>query len=68
MFNRFTNRARKALFVAGQEAKLFNHDYIGTEHVLLGLVAEKIAEIKKLPLAEVARITTGNAQKIFQIS
>jgi len=32
------------------------------------LVAEKIAEIKKLPLADVARITTGNAQKIFQIS
>lgn len=40
MFNRFTERARKVILLAKEEAKRFNHDYIGTEHVLLGLVRE----------------------------
>ena len=37
MFNRFTERARKVIILAKEEAKRFNHDYIGTEHILLGL-------------------------------
>jgi len=37
MFNRFTERARKVILLAKEEAKRFNHDYIGTEHILLGL-------------------------------
>ncbi len=40
MFNRFTERARKVIILAKEEARRFNHDYIGTEHVLLGLVRE----------------------------
>ncbi len=40
MFDRFTDRARKALGLSRQEAQRFSHDYIGVEHVLLGLVAE----------------------------
>lgn len=40
MFNRFTERARKVIVLAKEEAKRFNHDYIGTEHLLLGLVRE----------------------------
>lgn len=40
MFDRFTDRARKSLSFARQEAERFNHDYIGTEHILLGLVKE----------------------------
>jgi len=40
MFNRFTERARKVILLAKEEAKRFNHDYIGTEHVLLGLIGE----------------------------
>ncbi|MFP4472886.1 MAG: ATP-dependent Clp protease ATP-binding subunit [Candidatus Omnitrophota bacterium] len=40
MFNRFTERARKVIVLAKEEAKHFNHDYIGTEHLLLGLVKE----------------------------
>jgi len=40
MFNRFTERARKVILLAKEEAKRFNHDYIGTEHILLGLVRE----------------------------
>ncbi|RKY32470.1 MAG: hypothetical protein DRP74_02525 [Candidatus Omnitrophota bacterium] len=40
MFNRFTERARKVIILAKEEARRFNHDYIGTEHILLGLVRE----------------------------
>ena len=40
MFNRFTERARKVILLAKEEAKRFNHDYIGTEHILLGLIKE----------------------------
>lgn len=40
MFDRFTDRARKVMSFARQEAERFNHDYIGTEHILLGLVKE----------------------------
>ena len=40
MFDRFTDRARKAMGLAWQRARRLGHDYIGTEHVLLGLVEE----------------------------
>ena len=40
MFERFTDRARKVMQLANQEAQRFNHEYIGTEHVLLGLIKE----------------------------
>ncbi|MEZ5964715.1 MAG: ATP-dependent Clp protease ATP-binding subunit [Planctomycetota bacterium] len=40
MFDRFTDRAKKVMSYARQEAQKFNHEYIGTEHVLLGLVQE----------------------------
>src|SRR5688572_3933868 len=40
MFERFTDRARKEMALANQEAQRFNHEYIGTEHILLGLVKE----------------------------
>ncbi len=40
MFERFTDRARKVMTLANQEAQRFNHEYIGTEHILLGLVKE----------------------------
>ena len=40
MFERFTDRARRVLVLAQEEARLLEHNYIGTEHVLLGLVGE----------------------------
>jgi ATP-dependent Clp protease ATP-binding subunit ClpA len=40
MYERFTDRARKVMQYANQEAQRFNHEYIGTEHILLGLVKE----------------------------
>ena len=40
MFERFTDRARKVMALANQEAMRFQHEYIGTEHILLGIVKE----------------------------
>src|SRR5512140_1234500 len=39
-FDKFTDRARKVLTLAQDEAQRFNHNYIGTEHLLLGLIRE----------------------------
>jgi len=39
-YERFTDRARKVMLLATQEAQRFNHEYVGTEHILLGLIAE----------------------------
>ena len=41
MFERFTDRARRVIVLAQEEARLLDHDYIGTEHLLLGLAAEE---------------------------
>ena len=38
MFDRFTDRARRVIILARKEADRFNHNYIGTEHLLLGLI------------------------------
>jgi ATP-dependent Clp protease ATP-binding subunit ClpC len=40
MFERFTDRARRVVVLAQQEARMLNHNYIGTEHILLGLIHE----------------------------
>jgi hypothetical protein len=41
MFERFTDRARRVVVLAQEEARHLNHDHIGTEHILLGLIHEK---------------------------
>jgi ATP-dependent Clp protease ATP-binding subunit ClpA len=41
MFELFTDRARRAMVLAQQEARMLNHDYVGTEHILLGLMQER---------------------------
>jgi ATP-dependent Clp protease ATP-binding subunit ClpC len=40
MFERFSDEARRAVVLAQEEARMLNHDYIGTEHILLGLLRE----------------------------
>jgi ATP-dependent Clp protease ATP-binding subunit ClpC len=40
MFERFTDRARRVVVLSQEEARILNHDYIGTEHLLLGLIRE----------------------------
>jgi ATP-dependent Clp protease ATP-binding subunit ClpC len=41
VFERFTDRARRVVVLAQEEARMLNHNYIGTEHILLGLVRER---------------------------
>ncbi len=59
MFERFTDRARRVVVLAQEEARLLNHNYIGTEHILLGLshegggVAAKALEAMGVSLQEV---------------
>jgi ATP-dependent Clp protease ATP-binding subunit ClpC len=40
MFERFTDRARRVVVLAQEEARVLDHNYIGTEHILLGLIHE----------------------------
>ena len=40
MYERFTDRARRVVVLAQEEARMLNHNYIGTEHILLGLIGE----------------------------
>ena len=40
MFERFTERARRVVVLAQEEARMLGHDYLGTEHILLGLIGE----------------------------
>jgi ATP-dependent Clp protease ATP-binding subunit ClpC len=40
MFERFTGRARRVVVLAQEEARMLGHNYIGTEHILLGLIRE----------------------------
>ena len=40
MFERFTDRARRVMVLAQEEARMLNHNHIGTEHLLLGLIHE----------------------------
>jgi len=65
-FDKFTERARKVLQLAQEEAQRFNHNYIGTEHLLLGLVREgegvaaRVLENMNVELAKV-RTAAGNS-------
>lgn len=74
MFDRFTDRARKVMALAREEARRFNHEYIGTEHILLGLVKEGSGvaanvlqnldiELKKIRL-EIEKIVQGGSDLV----
>ena len=71
MFGRFTQKAHKVLLLAQEEAKRFNHNYIGTEHILLGLVVEgesaaakalQLIGINEDQLREITEQTVGKGQ------
>ncbi len=68
MYERFTDRARKIMQLANQEAQRFNHEYIGTEHILLGLVKEGsgvAAHVLKNLGIDLARVR-GEVEKIVR--
>ena len=48
MFERFTDRARRVVVLAQEEARMLNHNYIGTEHILLGLIHEGEALLQRV--------------------
>src|SRR5690349_7217705 len=63
-FDKFTDRARKVLTLAQDEAQRFNHNYIGTEHLLLGLVREGegvAARVLENMNVELAKVQIGRA-------
>ncbi|HEY7126500.1 MAG TPA: Clp protease N-terminal domain-containing protein [Ktedonobacterales bacterium] len=65
-FDRFTERARKVLSLAQEEAQRFNHNYIGTEHLLLGLVREGEGVAARV-LAELGVELQAVRQKVEEI-
>ena len=61
MFDRFTDRAKKVMNLARQEAQRLNHEYLGTEHILLGLIQEGsgvAANVLRNMQIDLARIRT----------
>jgi ATP-dependent Clp protease ATP-binding subunit ClpC len=74
MYERFTDRARMVMQLANQEAQRFNHEYIGTEHILLGLRKERCSvaanvlkrfDLDLRPLrSEVERIVPGGSDVV----
>jgi ATP-dependent Clp protease ATP-binding subunit ClpC len=74
-FDRFTKRARRVLTSAQEEAQRLNHNYIGTEHLLLGLVREENGvavrvlremEIDPRQIREIIERTVGRGQRTIQ--
>ena len=62
MFERFTDRARRVIVLAQEEARALQHNYIGTEHLLLGLLREGTPiRIKGQAAAETAAPATDEA-------
>ena len=63
MFERFTDRSRHVLVVAQEEARAMNHDFIGTEHILLGVLAEP--EGVGVKALESVGVTYANARELI---
>lgn len=61
MFKRYTEKAKRAIMIAQEEAINFNHDYIGTEHILIGLVKEEEGIA-----SQVLRESGVNADKVME--
>jgi ATP-dependent Clp protease ATP-binding subunit ClpC len=66
MFERFTDRARRVMVLAQEEARLLNHNFIGTEHLLLGLIHEHDGVAAKA-LASLGVTLDGVRDKVEEI-
>jgi dihydroneopterin aldolase len=67
VFERFTERARKVVVLAQEEARHFNHNYIGTEHLLLGLLREDEGTVTARALASVNVTLRGAREQLESI-
>ncbi|WP_422484549.1 ATP-dependent Clp protease ATP-binding subunit [Gudongella sp. DL1XJH-153] len=66
MYGRFTERAQKAILLAQEEAKKFNHNYVGTEHLLMGLIAEDQG-IAALSLKELGATIDKARKQVYDV-
>jgi ATP-dependent Clp protease ATP-binding subunit ClpC len=66
MNGRFTERAQKAILLSQEEAKKFNHNYVGTEHMLLGLMAEEQG-IAAITLKEFGVTLEKTRKQVFEL-
>jgi ATP-dependent Clp protease ATP-binding subunit ClpC len=64
MFERFTDRARRVVVLAQQESQLLSHNYIGSEHLLLGLLAEQDGAAARA--LESLNVTLGAARELVE--
>jgi ATP-dependent Clp protease ATP-binding subunit ClpA len=68
MFERFTDRARRAVVLAQEEARKLGHDYIGTEHLLLGLIREGEGVAAQVLVKLAADLSRVRRQVLQQLS
>ena len=68
MFQRFTDRARRVVVQAQEEARILKHSYIGTEHILLGLIREGDGVAAQVLVKLGADLNRGRQQVIQLIS
>ena len=69
MFERFTDRARRVVVLAQEEARRLNHNYIGTEHILLGLIQEGEGHAAKaLDELNINIDSVRSAKKVLELS
>ncbi len=67
MFERFTDRARRVVVLAQEEARKLNHSYIGTEHILLGLISEGEGVAAAVEQNGAVRASGGRASGTFDV-
>ena len=68
MFERFTDRARRVVVMAQEDARVRNHDYVGTEHILLGLIREGNGVAAQVLVKHGAALDRVRQQVIWLIS
>jgi ATP-dependent Clp protease ATP-binding subunit ClpC len=67
MFERFTDRARRVVVLAQEEARVLHHDHIGTEHILLGLIGESEGVSAQVLVKLGADPTRVRQQQVIQL-
>ena len=68
MFERFTDRARRVVVMAQEDARVLNHDHVGTEHILLGLIREGNGVAAQVLVKHGAALDRVRQQVIWLIS
>jgi ATP-dependent Clp protease ATP-binding subunit ClpC len=67
MFERFTDRARRVVVLAQEQARTFGHDHIGTEHILLALVDEHVGGVAAKALESLGITADAVRQQVGQV-